>query len=172
VWLKSSAKENLVIAGDHIYSMAVVLRNIMLLQRNVPLAAKYYSEGVGLQLRLLTETWAELDAGTAVIALKKAEGWASCLETRSVVTDMGWLHVCSLCFNHMANLLSMCREAYLTTGYSPFLSLEVPNVQNTVQRLISMGAEMDGPIRFGTSGRIAAVRNPDGHMMSLFEQAQ
>ena len=54
--------------------MAVVLRHVMLIQRNVPRAAKYYSEGVGLELRILTETWAELDAGGTVIALKACDG--------------------------------------------------------------------------------------------------
>lgn len=47
------------------------LQSIMLLQRNVPKAAKYYSL-LGFRVQLLTEGWAELDAGTAKIVLKKA----------------------------------------------------------------------------------------------------
>lgn len=47
------------------------LQSIMLLQRNVPKAAKYYSL-VGFRVQLLTEGWAELDAGTAKVVLKKA----------------------------------------------------------------------------------------------------
>lgn len=47
------------------------LQSIMLLQRNVPKAAKYYSL-LGFRVQLLTEGWAELDAGTATIVLKKA----------------------------------------------------------------------------------------------------
>lgn len=46
------------------------LQHILLLQRNVPRAAKYYSEGVGLTLTVLTENWAELQAGSTTIALK------------------------------------------------------------------------------------------------------
>jgi predicted enzyme related to lactoylglutathione lyase len=45
----------------------------------------------------------------------------------------------------------------------------VPDLQGTLQRILSMGAVMDGPIQFERAGRVLAVRNPDGHMMSLFE---
>jgi hypothetical protein len=48
------------------------LQSIMLLQRNVPQAAKYYSL-LGFRAQLVTEGWAELDAGTVKIVLKKAE---------------------------------------------------------------------------------------------------
>jgi predicted enzyme related to lactoylglutathione lyase len=62
-------------------------------------------------------------------------------------------------------------EAALTTGYTPFLAFTVPDLQAAVQRLIPMGAEMDGPVQFGSSGRVAALRNPDGHMMTLLERS-
>jgi catechol-2,3-dioxygenase len=53
--------------------MSAQLQYVLLLQRNVPRAAKYYSEGIGLQLNLLTESWAELQAGATIIALKHTE---------------------------------------------------------------------------------------------------
>lgn len=49
------------------------LRYIMLLQKDVPKAARFYSEGLGLQLRVLTERWAELESGGTTIALKAAD---------------------------------------------------------------------------------------------------
>ena len=53
------------------------LRYIMLLQRDVPRAARFYSEGLGLPLKVLTDRWAELDSGGGTtIALKAADGWA------------------------------------------------------------------------------------------------
>ena len=61
--------------------MAVHLQHILLLQRSVPRAAKYYSEGIGLQLSLLTESWAELKAGTTTIALKHTDRSARALCT-------------------------------------------------------------------------------------------
>jgi hypothetical protein len=58
-------------------SGSIVLRHIMLLQRDVPQAAKYYGEGLGLTVRVVTEKWAELDAGGATIALKHAGGFVT-----------------------------------------------------------------------------------------------
>jgi hypothetical protein len=57
----------------------------------------------------------------------------------------------------------------VTTGYSPFLAFSVTDLQGTLQRLLPLGAVMDGPIRFAQAGPVVALRNPDGQMMSLFE---
>ncbi len=51
-----------------------VLRHILLLQRDVPKAAQFYSKGLGLPLKVLTDRWAELQAGATTIALKTVEG--------------------------------------------------------------------------------------------------
>lgn len=50
------------------------LKYVLLLQRDVPRAAVFYSQGLGLRLKVLTERWAELDAGATTIALKAVEG--------------------------------------------------------------------------------------------------
>ena len=62
-------------------------------------------------------------------------------------------------------------EAACTTGYSPFISFDVDDMDSTVARLIQMGAELDGPIKYPPHGKIAAIRSPDGHMIGLFEEA-
>jgi len=56
--------------------MAAV-RHLLFLQRDVPKAAKFYSEALGLSLLVCTEHWAELRcaAGTR-IALKATDRWA------------------------------------------------------------------------------------------------
>lgn len=62
-------------SGSHMSS----LRYVLLLQRDVPRAARFYSEGLGLQLKVLTDRWAELESGGTTIALKAADGcglWA------------------------------------------------------------------------------------------------
>ena len=56
------------------YACAGMLRQILLLQRDVPKAAKFYQEGLGLPVKVLTERWAELDAGCTTLALKSVEG--------------------------------------------------------------------------------------------------
>lgn len=50
------------------------LRYVLLLQRDVAGAAKYYSQGLGLTVNVLTENWAELKSGDTTIALKGVSG--------------------------------------------------------------------------------------------------
>ena len=53
------------------------LKYVLLLQRDVPKAAKFYTQGLGLRLKVLTERWAELEAGSTTIALKAVDGCGS-----------------------------------------------------------------------------------------------
>ncbi|GAQ85263.1 hypothetical protein KFL_002260190 [Klebsormidium nitens] len=112
------------------------LRYIMLLQRDVPRAAKFYSEGLGLTVNVCSDRWAELQSGDMKLALKQVDS-----------------------------------EAHCTTGYSPFLHFDVDDLDGTVQRLLSLGAFLDGPIKYPTHGKVAAMRGPDGHMLGLHEPA-
>ena len=52
-----------------------MLRQVLLLQRDVPKAARFYQQGLGLKVKVLTERWAELDAGPTTLALKAVEGY-------------------------------------------------------------------------------------------------
>jgi catechol-2,3-dioxygenase len=51
-----------------------MLRQVLLLQRDVPKAARFYQQGLGLRVKVLTERWAELEAGSTTLALKAVEG--------------------------------------------------------------------------------------------------
>jgi catechol 2,3-dioxygenase-like lactoylglutathione lyase family enzyme len=51
-----------------------MLRHVLLLQRDVPKAARFYNEGLGLTVNVCTEKWAELQSGAARLALKGVEG--------------------------------------------------------------------------------------------------
>lgn len=51
------------------------LRSVMLLQRDVGRAARFYSEGLGLRVAVLTERWAELHGGgNMTLTLKAVDG--------------------------------------------------------------------------------------------------
>ena len=50
------------------------LRYVVLMQRDVAVAARYYNEGLGLPIKVLTERWAELQSGDTTIALQAAPG--------------------------------------------------------------------------------------------------
>lgn len=139
--------------------MAVHLKSILLMTRNLPNSIRFYNEGLGLPVLLQTERWAELgsEGGRySKLMLQQADA-----------------------------------EAVCTTGYSPFLCFNVgvgfatPSVDEesggmssssssfdqTIYRLLQMGGVLDGPIKYPVHGKVAVLRSPDGHMLSLFESA-
>ena len=54
------------------------LRYILLLHRDVPKAASFFTEALGLKVSVMTEKWAELRSGDTTIALKAADSEAYC----------------------------------------------------------------------------------------------
>ena len=52
------------------------LKYVMLLQRDVPAAANFYSKGLGLHVRAMTDRWAELGSEShTILALKAVDGY-------------------------------------------------------------------------------------------------
>ena len=135
-----------------------MLRQVLLLQRDVPKATKFYKEGLGLRVKVLTERWAELDAGSITLALKAVEGCGIRANSQRMLIRLG-----------IPASGDLHREAYCTTGYTPFLSFNVIDLQQTVSNMLQLGATLDGPIKYPGSGKVAAVRAPDGQMLSLYE---
>ena len=135
--------------------MSAVLRHVLLLQRDVPAAAKFYRDGLGLVVNVCTERWAELgNAASATGATPSTSGIA----TSAPETVIALKHVDS--------------EAHRATGYSPILSFTVSDLDQTVNNLLRAGASLDGPILYPPRGKVAALRAPDGHMLGLFEPAE
>lgn len=50
------------------------LRYVLLLQRDLQKAVRFYGDGLGLPVRVVTERWAELAAGPSTLALKATDG--------------------------------------------------------------------------------------------------
>ncbi|XP_054777362.1 uncharacterized protein LOC129285634 [Prosopis cineraria] len=59
----------------------------------------------------------------------------------------------------------------LQEGYSSLLSFTVTDINSTVTKLMSLGAELDGPIKHEIHGKVAAMRCIDGHVLGLYEPA-
>ncbi|KAI3438224.1 hypothetical protein D9Q98_000661 [Chlorella vulgaris] len=110
------------------------LRYVLLLQRDLHKAVRFYGDGLGLPVKVVTERWAELAAGSSTLALKATDG-----------------------------------EAYCSTGYSPVLAFNVEDLQATLMRCLQQGATMDGSVQHSPHGKVAALRAPDGVMISLVE---
>ncbi|CAN6443881.1 unnamed protein product [Victoria cruziana] len=68
-------------------------------------------------------------------------------------------------------LMQSSSEVMMQKGYSSLLSFTVKDISATVTKLMSLGAELDGPIKYEVHGKVAAVRCIDGHMLGLYEPA-
>ncbi|KAI9921286.1 hypothetical protein PsorP6_002349 [Peronosclerospora sorghi] len=61
----------------------------------------------------------------------------------------------------------LCVTLAQSSGYSPFLNFDIPDLSDAVPRLLMLGAIMDGPIKYPAHGKTAALRSPDGVMIGL-----
>eukprot|EP00250_Pteridium_aquilinum_P009999 c19080_g1_i2 orf=168-515(+) len=111
-----------------------LLKYVVMLHKDVPRAAKFYSDGLGLTVHVCTNRWAELQSGPFKLGLMQSP------------SD----------FEPIKN-------------FSSYLSFDVTDLDSTITKLLSMGAELDGPIKHEIHGKVAAVRCLDGHMLGLYE---
>ena len=127
---------------------AGLLRHILLLQRDVPLAAAFYERALGLRVAVCTETYAELasESPSDSTASNAPIGASLALQRADA-------------------------ESQLTPGYSPIIHFEVDDIQARVNAALSLGGRLDGKIQYETHGAVAAVRAPDGHMIGMYERA-
>ena len=114
--------------------MAAQFKHIMLMVKDIPASVKFYSEGVGLPVKMSSPAWAELDADGTTIAMHAAPENAQ-------------------------------------GGDSPILSFHVDDVYAAIATLEGMGAKLEGRVREPSFGKVAAMRSPDGHLLSLLQPA-
>ncbi|KAG6782847.1 hypothetical protein NC652_009138 [Populus alba x Populus x berolinensis] len=115
---------------------AASFRWILQLHKDVPKAARFYSEGLDFTVNVCTLRWAEIQSGSLKLALMQSHN------------------------NHPVQ-----------KGYSSLLSFTVTDINTTVTKLMALGAELDGSIKYEIHGKVAAMRCIDGHMLGLYEPA-
>ncbi|XP_059654212.1 uncharacterized protein LOC132300922 [Cornus florida] len=114
--------------------MAASFRWMLQLHKDVPKAARLYSEGLDFTINVCSLRWAELQSGPLKLAL---------LQSNS--------------------------EHATQKEHSSLLSFTVTDIHTTVSRLMALGAELDGPIKYEIHGKVAAMRGVDGHLLGLYE---
>ncbi len=112
--------------------MTAKFKHIMLMVQDIPKAIKFYSEGLGLQVKMSSPGWAELDADGTTLALHAAEQNGQ-------------------------------------SGSSPILSFHVDDIYVAIAKLESLGASLEGRIREPSFGKVAALKTPDGTLISLLQ---
>lgn len=80
--------------------------------------------------------------GLGLSVIRNTEGWAE-LACPIQQTD-----------SFRLNIKAVESEAQLGTGYSPFLSFEVSDMDSTIARCAQMGAHLDGPIQYPAHGKV------------------
>jgi VCBS repeat-containing protein len=60
-------------------------------------------------------------------------------------------------------------ENQAEVGGSPILSFHVEDLQETIAKLESLGASLQGRVREPSFGKVAAMRSPEGHLLSLLQ---
>mmetsp|Transcript_15868 Transcript_15868/g.29952 ORF Transcript_15868/g.29952 Transcript_15868/m.29952 type:complete len:148 (-) Transcript_15868:106-549(-) len=119
--------------------------------QGVAQSVNFYQSALGMTVLRHTDDWAELVCGMASSA--------------SADTDP----TTTAAANFRLSIKSVESEAHLSVGYSPFLSFDVDDMDQTVARCAQMGAHLDGPIQYPAHGKVATIRAPDGHMIGLYE---
>ncbi|KAH0653952.1 hypothetical protein KY289_031630 [Solanum tuberosum] len=69
-------------------------------------------------------------------------------------------------------LMHSSSDIVVQKGYSSLLSFTVDDINNSVTKLLALGAELDGPIKYEIHGKVAALRCVDGHMLGLYQPSQ
>ena len=57
-------------------------------------------------------------------------------------------------YTHMRPPWCICSCAASTTGYSPFVHFDVDDMDSTIVRCLTLGAQLDGPIKYPAHGKV------------------
>jgi Lactoylglutathione lyase and related lyases len=127
--------------------------------QGVAQSVNFYQSALGMTVLRHTDDWAELICGVS----SSTQGSTSSLLTNDDHPNSA--------ATFRLSIKSVESEAHLSVGYSPFLSFDVDDMDQTVARCAQLGAHLDGPIQYPAHGKVATIRAPDGHMIGLYEPA-
>lgn len=125
-------------------------------------SVNFYQNGLGMNIVRHTDDWAELVCGISSSAKLSSYDDDSLDDSATLSSDIE---------NFRLSIKAVGSEAQLSTGYSPFLTFDVDDMDSTIARCAQLGAHLDGPIQYPAHGKIATMRAPDGHMIGLYEPA-
>lgn len=126
--------------------VGVRLSRVVLMVRGsegIASAVNFYHTVLGLQVHRVTDDWAELSSGNTT-----AVGGSN------VTLSLQAVH---------------SNESQLSVGYSPWITFDVAEMDQTIAAAVQAGAHLDGPIQYPAHGKIAMLRSPDNHMIGLYE---
>jgi hypothetical protein len=134
-------------------------------------AVHFYNQCIGLPIHRVTQDSAELVLSSSSIGQQQHEQEQQQQESfpdTSLHMDNNNQN------NHSNNIILTIRaidgdESKLCTGYTPIITFEVQSIDTIISNCIQYGAQLDGPIQYPAYGKIASLRTPHGHIISLYE---
>jgi len=134
------------------------LRYLLLLEKDVPRAVEFLQRGVGASVKVATTSWAELEIGDTIVALKQSSGSTDSLDGR---IGSGSLD------SHKEQQPS---DSTFMGGQSPMMVFDVDDLQERLVTMLQMGGQMDGSIQYTVEGsKVAVVKSPSGHILGMIE---
>jgi catechol 2,3-dioxygenase-like lactoylglutathione lyase family enzyme len=125
-------------------------------------SVNFYQNALGMDIVRHTDDWAELVCGVATTS-------SSSESATGISTDSSSQRITRDTAKFRLSIKAVGSEAQVCTGYSPFLTFDVDDMDSTIARCAQLGAHLDGPIQYPAHGKIATMRAPDGHMIGLYE---
>ena len=68
----------------------------------------------------------------------------------------------------MFNVSYICSNIASQRVYSSMLSFTVPDINSTVSKLMALGAELDGPIKYEIHGKVSCLYAHNSHFFFVF----
>ncbi|XP_042481121.1 uncharacterized protein LOC122061739 isoform X1 [Macadamia integrifolia] len=146
-------------------------RWLLQIHKDVPRAARFYSEGLDFNVNVCSLRWAELQSGPLKLALVQSNRLVCGNILRMMVS--GKSRRIGADIGHFGEAIEDLRNVLVRgcqqNGHSSLLSFTVMDINSSVTKLMALGAELDGPIKYEIHGKVAALRCLDGHMLGLYE---
>lgn len=130
--------------------------------KDAPKTAKFFSEALGFQAIHQSHDTIELQCGSTYSAATVRGNQVDATSIASTSAPQEGVGPPIL-------VIQAPNAASLTTGYTPILNFDVEDMDVSITNALTMGATLDGPIKYPAYGKVAAIRSPDGHMIGLFE---
>ncbi|CAN6971084.1 unnamed protein product [Brassica rapa subsp. trilocularis] len=99
---------------------------------------------------------------------KAARFYAQGLDFSVKVVTLRWAELQS---GHLKLALMQSPSDHVVSekGYSSLLSFTVTDINTSISKLMELGAELDGSIKYEVHGKVGSVRCLDGHVLGLYE---
>ncbi|URE29100.1 hypothetical protein MUK42_03478 [Musa troglodytarum] len=134
-------------------------RWVLQLHRDVPRAARFYSEGLDFSVNVCTLRWAGLQSGLKLALMHSPRFRSVTVFSFEYSLIPFRSDPCATRSSTTPSYFADQFDITMQKGYSSMLSFTVADMNSTVTKLMSLGAELDGPIKYEIHGKVLNLTN-------------